>query len=34
VRYGDVILLEDLQHAEMRESASEPTTQGESNAWA
>jgi hypothetical protein len=34
VRYGDVILLEDLQHAKMRETASEPATQRQSDAWA
>ncbi len=34
VRYGDVILLEDLQHTEVREPAGESATQGESDAWA
>ncbi len=34
VRYGDVILLEDLQYPEMRETAGEPATQGESDARA
>jgi len=34
VRYGDVILFQDLQHPEMREATRESAPERESNAWA